>query len=66
MSKKRRAQPSRPEPPPEEAERPRPVDVVDGIPDRCRQASRWQYVAIGAVFLAWVAFLIYCAAAGRP
>jgi hypothetical protein len=45
---------------------PEPVDVVDGIPDRRPGAPLWRYVLIGVVFLAWLSFLIYCAAAGRP
>ena len=50
--------PPRPAPPP-------PVDLVDGIPDRQAHPPRWKYLAPAIVFLAWVAFLIYCAAAGN-
>lgn len=38
---------------------PEPVDVVDGIPDRRAKPSRWAYVLIAAVFVAWLAFLVY-------
>jgi len=33
----------------------------------CRSARRpaWKYVALAAVFAAWLAFLIYCAVAGN-
>ncbi|HUU60474.1 MAG TPA: hypothetical protein VMZ50_13120 [Phycisphaerae bacterium] len=44
---------------------PKPVDVVDGIPDRSATAAGWKYVLLAIVFLGWVAFLIYCAAAGN-
>ena len=44
---------------------PTPVDVVDGIPDRSRHRPRWKYVALAAVFLAWVAVLLYCHLAGN-
>jgi hypothetical protein len=43
----------------------RPVDVADGIPDRSAKPVKWVYVAIAVVFLAWMAFLVYCAVAGR-
>lgn len=42
-----------------------PVDVVDGIPDRAAVRPAWKYIAIGLIFLAWVAFLIYSVLAGR-
>jgi len=45
---------------------PEPVDVVDGIPDRSAHAPAWKYVLIALLFLAWLAFLIYCAVAGAP
>ncbi len=44
---------------------PAPVDVVDGIPDRARSPARWKYVALALIFLAWIAFLIYCLLAGN-
>lgn len=40
------------------------VQRVDGIPYRDANRPVWKYVAIGAVFVAWVAFLIYCQTAG--
>ena len=39
---------------------PEPVDVVDGIPDRAARTPAWKYIVIAAIFLAWVAFLVYC------
>ena len=53
--------PERPAPP-EPA--PEPVDVVDGIPDRSPRPSAWKYLALLAVFLGWVAVLIYFQVAG--
>lgn len=44
---------------------PPPVDVVDGVPDRSPKPSRWKYIVIAAIFLAWVAFLIYVLLSGR-
>ncbi|HUT56468.1 MAG TPA: hypothetical protein VNA25_01185 [Phycisphaerae bacterium] len=39
--------------------------AADGqIPDRSTKPARWKYVLIAVVFLAWLAFLIYCQAAG--
>lgn len=45
---------------------PDPVDVVDGIPDRSSRPRGWKYAALAAVFIGWLAFLIYCALAGSP
>jgi hypothetical protein len=45
---------------------PRPVDIVDGIPDRAIERPTWRFVLLGAIFAAWIAFLIYVAAAGGP
>jgi len=44
---------------------PEPVDVVDGVPDRSRRVAPWKYALLAAIFLAWLGFLIYCAAAGK-
>jgi len=41
-----------------------PIDVVDGIPDRSPNAAWWKYVLLGAIFLGWVAFLVYVRIAG--
>jgi hypothetical protein len=41
-----------------------PRDVIDGIPDRAASRPVWKYVLIGMIFLAWLAFLIYCLVAG--
>ena len=49
-----------------EASVPKAVDVVDGIPDRCKRIFTWKYVLIAVVFIAWVGFLIYCQIAGTP
>jgi len=43
---------------------PAPVDVVDGIPDRASRRPAWKYVAIVAVFLVWLAALVYIQLAG--
>ncbi|MGC9454513.1 MAG: hypothetical protein ACP5HU_06575 [Phycisphaerae bacterium] len=43
-----------------------PVDVHDGIPDRAASPRRWPVLVLVGVFLCWVGFLIYCAAAGNP
>lgn len=45
---------------------PEPVDVVDGIPDRSARGRAWKLAVLAGVFVAWVAFLIYCALAGAP
>jgi hypothetical protein len=58
----RRQKPERPEGPAP----PEPVDVVDGVPDRSPRPRGWKVLLLAAVFAAWVAFLIYCAAAGDP
>ncbi|MFP3937924.1 MAG: hypothetical protein ACLFVW_06245 [Phycisphaerae bacterium] len=49
-----------------EHEPPEPVDVHDGIPDRSGSPRRWPVLVMGGVFLCWLGFLIYCAAAGNP
>ena len=41
-------------------------DVVDGIPDRSARSPVWAYLLLAAVFLAWLAFLVYCQFGGRP
>ncbi|MFW5732190.1 MAG: hypothetical protein ACOCZU_03175 [Planctomycetota bacterium] len=43
---------------------PTPVDTVDGIPDRAISPPRWRFVLLGVIFICWIAFLIYVAAAG--
>ncbi len=43
---------------------PEPKDVVDGIPDRSTKRRLWVLLVLGAIFLGWVAFLIYCRIAG--
>jgi hypothetical protein len=45
-------------------EPPEPVDAVDGIPDRSSNPAAWKYLLLAAIFLAWVAFLVYCQLAG--
>ena len=44
---------------------PRPADVVEGIPDRSAGSGIWRYAVVAVTFLAWAAFLVYCAAAGN-
>lgn len=41
-----------------------PQRVVDGIPDRSQNCAKWKYLLLGAVFVAWVVFLVYCWLAG--
>ncbi|MCD6377535.1 MAG: hypothetical protein J7L99_01650 [Planctomycetes bacterium] len=38
----------------------KPVDVIDGIPDRTSRPSWWKYAILAGIFLAWVGFLIAC------
>jgi hypothetical protein len=58
---------NRPAPPAKDTQHvPPPVDVVDGIPDRQARPAKWKYVLLAVVFLAWVAFLVYCQIAGKP
>lgn len=42
-----------------------PVDVTDGIPDRGGGRRTWLRVVLAAVFVGWLAFLVYCAFAAR-
>lgn len=42
-----------------------PMDVVDGLADREAKPPRWKYILIAAIYMAWVAFLIYCLLAGN-
>ncbi len=66
MTRKRRTQPGRPQQAAADEKLPQPVNIVDGIPDRREHAPKWEYILLAVVFVAWLAFLIYCAAAGRP
>ncbi len=59
MSKSKERQPAKGQ------ESPQPVNVIDGIPDRTPKPRVWMYVLCGAVFVLWLAFLIYCAIAGN-
>jgi len=43
-----------------------PIDVVGGIPDRQSRPPRWKFVVLAGVFVAWVAFMLYCQLAGAP
>ena len=63
MTKRRDESPSRNHPREPAAE---PVDLVEGIPDRAVRPALWKYVLIAAIFLAWLAFLIYCQTAAAP
>lgn len=42
-----------------------PVDIGQGIPDRATTRPTWKYIALVAIFLVWVAVLIYMATAGQ-
>lgn len=44
----------------------RPIDVVDDIPDRRGSPARWTLLALAGIFVAWIAFLLYCQLAGAP
>lgn len=43
-----------------------PIDVIDGIPDRQAERPRWKLLTLAGVFLAWIAFMLYCQLAGEP
>ena len=45
---------------------PEPIDVVDGIADRTPAPPRWKRLVLAGVFVAWVAFMLYCQMAGAP
>ena len=40
---------------------PRPVDVVDGIPDRASGPARRRYLLLAALLALWLAVLVYVA-----
>ncbi|MBI5723162.1 MAG: hypothetical protein HZA50_04330 [Planctomycetes bacterium] len=40
------------------------VDVIDGIPDRAAGRPKWVYMLLAGIYVAWLAFLAYCAAGG--
>lgn len=42
-----------------------PIDVLDGIPDRSPATAWWRYAVLLAIFLAWVALLVYIQTTGR-
>ena len=39
---------------------PEPIDIIDGVPDRAPHPAVWKYLLLAGVFLAWMAFLLYC------
>jgi len=43
-----------------------PVDVHNGIPDCAARTSPLRWALIGLLFVAWVAFLVYCWLGGNP
>lgn len=47
-----------------QAASPKPIDVVDGVPDRSARAPVWKYVLIALIGVSWWSFLIYCWFAG--
>ncbi len=49
----------------DKANYPEPVDVIDGVPGRSAKARTWKYLAVAAVFLAWIGFLILCGIIGK-
>lgn len=44
---------------------PRPVNVVEGVPDAVEKPSHRRLVLVLLIFATWVAFLIYCLLAAR-
>jgi len=42
-----------------------PVDIDQGIPDRAARRPAWKYIVLLAIFLIWIAILIYMAMAGK-
>jgi hypothetical protein len=50
----------------DQAPPPGPIDVVDGIPDRQAGRSVWKLLVLAGIFVAWIAFLLYCGLAGAP
>ena len=38
---------------------------AEEIPGRSPNRAAWKYVLLAAIFLAWLAFLIYCAVGGN-
>jgi len=66
MTRKRRRQSAPRREESQQEKYPDPVDISDGIPDRRERVETWKLLAAGAVFAAWLAFLIYCAVAGNP
>ncbi len=41
-----------------------PVDIIDDVPDRSGNPRLWKYIALAAVFLAWICFLVLCGIIG--
>ena len=58
MTKRKKGKSRHPRKPPARA------PVADEIPDRSENPAKWKYLLIAAVFVAWVAFLVYCWLAG--
>ncbi len=40
-------------------------DAASQVPCRSTNPAAWKYALLAAVFVAWAAFLVYCAAAGN-
>jgi hypothetical protein len=38
---------------------PEPVNMIDGVPDSAPRKPGWFYLALGGVFVLWLAFLLY-------
>lgn len=66
MSKKHKPSPQPQKQPqgPSGPQLPPPVDVVDGIPDRSASRPRWKLLLLAAIFVVWLAFLIWVAFSG--
>lgn len=60
-AKEKKKQADKTPPPP-----PEPIDVVEGIPDRRARSQRWRLLVLAGVFVAWIAFMLYCQLAGAP
>lgn len=44
---------------------PDPRDVIDDIPDRTSRGRTWKLLVLAAIFVGWVAFLVFAHWAGR-
>lgn len=42
-----------------------PADGSTTLPDQSTNPAVWKYVLLAGIFVAWLAFLIYCQLAGQ-